>query len=124
MDLPGVHDAANAASAKGQSSYLVLSGTRLVSVLVAALASALSAAFPLVPAFSWIVLLCFVAAALSELALIILQPERAWYAGRAIAESAKTLAWRFAVGGAAIPNFSFPGGSGVASEGADCRSCR
>lgn len=33
----------------------------------------------------------------------IYQPERAWYEGRAVAESAKTLAWRYAVGGDPFP---------------------
>ena len=36
---------------------------------------------------------------MAEILLLVLRPERDWYAGRALAESAKTLAWRYAVGG-------------------------
>jgi hypothetical protein len=39
-----------------------------------------------------------VAAALTELYLVRDQPDRRWYEGRAAAESAKTLGWRYAVG--------------------------
>ena len=44
-------------------------------------------------------LISFITAAVTEAALIYFQPERNWYSGRAIAESTKTLAWRFAVQG-------------------------
>ena len=39
-----------------------------------------------------------------EIWLLTHRPEQAWYAGQALAESAKTLAWRFAVGGAPFDN--------------------
>lgn len=45
----------------------------------------------------------FLAAFVIELWLLRNRPEREWYDGRAVAESAKTLAWRFAVGGAPYP---------------------
>jgi hypothetical protein len=45
----------------------------------------------------------FAAGVLLEGALLRWRPERDWYDGRALAESAKTLAWRFAVGGDAFP---------------------
>ena len=41
----------------------------------------------------------FFAALAAELFILQTQPERVWYEGRAAAESAKTLAWRYAVGG-------------------------
>ena len=41
----------------------------------------------------------FLAALVIRVALLSERPERVWYEGRAAAESAKTLAWRFAVGG-------------------------
>lgn len=41
----------------------------------------------------------FLIALLVELWLIYRRPEREWYDGRAVAESTKTLAWRYAVGG-------------------------
>lgn len=100
IDLPGVHDAASEASGVGQKTYLFLSAARLISLLTAAIAGALgfiSLGFDL---FGVVLLIAFIAAAISEFALIFFQPERNWYSGRAIAESTKTLAWRFAVQGA------------------------
>lgn len=103
MELPGVHDAADAASANGQRAYLVLSGTRLVSLLFAAVAGGATLAAPYASWLGWVVLIAFFVAGVSEIVLITVQPERAWYAGRAIAESTKTLAWRYAVGGQPFP---------------------
>jgi hypothetical protein len=41
----------------------------------------------------------FVVALLAELYLLQARPDRLWYDGRAVAESAKTLTWRYIVGG-------------------------
>jgi SMODS and SLOG-associating 2TM effector domain 3/SMODS and SLOG-associating 2TM effector domain 1 len=41
----------------------------------------------------------FVVALLAELYLLQARPDRLWYDGRAVAESAKTLTWRYLVGG-------------------------
>jgi hypothetical protein len=41
----------------------------------------------------------FVVALLAELYLLQARPDRLWYDGRAVAESAKTLTWRYVVGG-------------------------
>lgn len=98
MDLPGIHDAADEASGRGQRLYLRLSATRLFVLLSAAVGGALMGVLDGLSLLGWLVLLCFVVAAASEVFLIALQPERDWYAGRAIAESTKTLAWRYAVG--------------------------
>jgi hypothetical protein len=43
--------------------------------------------------------IAFGAACLIETTLLALRPEKAWYQGRAVAESVKSLAWRYAVGG-------------------------
>jgi hypothetical protein len=45
----------------------------------------------------------FLIALASELATWVHQPERDWYSGRALAESAKTLAWRYAVAADPFP---------------------
>jgi SMODS and SLOG-associating 2TM effector domain 3/SMODS and SLOG-associating 2TM effector domain 1 len=97
MALPGVHDAANAVSQSGQKRYVVLSAVRLWALLIAALAGAVSLAVRSVDFSGLVLLVAFVVAMVAELALIRLQPERDWYAGRAVAESTKTLAWRFGV---------------------------
>jgi hypothetical protein len=39
---------------------------------------------------------------MAEIYLALTKPEKSWYEGRAVAESAKTLMWRFMVGGAAL----------------------
>jgi hypothetical protein len=99
IDLPVVHDTANEGSGRGQRNYLLLSATRLISLLIAAIAGALGFITLGFDVFGLILLVGFVVAAVSELSLIIFQPERDWYSGRAVAESTKTLAWRFAVQG-------------------------
>jgi hypothetical protein len=98
MELPGIHDAADHASGQGQRLYLRLSAIRLIALLLAAVVGAAAIVCTGLAWLGWLVVLCFVAAAFSEVALIAFQPERDWYAGRAIAESTKTLAWRYAVG--------------------------
>lgn len=45
----------------------------------------------------------FLLAGLLETNVVTTTPERSWYAARALAESARTLAWRFAVGGLPFP---------------------
>jgi hypothetical protein len=45
----------------------------------------------------------FVLTICAEVWLLTERPEQSWYDGRALAESTKTLAWRFAVGGAPFP---------------------
>jgi hypothetical protein len=52
-----------------------------------------------VDAFLVLALFGFSVALVAELCLTFIQPERDWYAGRALAESTKTLAWRYAVRG-------------------------
>ncbi|MHB1289821.1 DUF4231 domain-containing protein [Georgenia sp.] len=99
IELPGIHDAASEASGRGQTTYVRLSALRLISLLVATLAAALGIAIGSFDFSGLVLLVAFVAAALAELALIRFQPERDWYAGRAVAESTKTLAWRFAAQG-------------------------
>lgn len=99
IKLPGIHDAASEASGRGQARYLQLSAMRLVALLLATLAAAIGIAIGGFDVSGVVLLVAFGAAAVGELALILFQPERDWYAGRAVAESAKTLAWRFAVQG-------------------------
>lgn len=95
--LPGVHDAANKASQLGQKHYLRLSAARLWALLVAAVAGSASLAMGTLDLSGLVLLVSFTIAVIAEVGLIWFQPERDWYAGRAVAESTKTLAWRFAV---------------------------
>ena len=99
IKLPGIHDSASDASGRGQTTYVRLSAARLISLVVATLAAALGLAIGSFDFSGLVLLFAFVAAASAEVALIRFQPERDWYAGRAVAESTKTLSWRFAVQG-------------------------
>ena len=95
--LPGAHDAANDASKRGQDLYVRWSAARFIALLVAAVMGAIPFEIADVDASGLLLLAGFAGAAVAEIALIYFQPERDWYSGRAIAESAKTLAWRFSV---------------------------
>ena len=103
-DLPGVFRTADRASLRGQSWYLRLTLWRLLAVMGVALGGFVLSALPAdvnvaVRRATLLGVVGFAAVAfLLDLILqFILQPERDWYAGRAVAESVKTLAWRFSV---------------------------
>jgi hypothetical protein len=97
--FPVLYQAADRNSLDGQRRYLAASRLRLAMLVVAA-------AFGL---FTWRtsggdivgigLAVAFVVALLAELYLLQARPDRLWYDGRAAAESAKTLTWRYLVGG-------------------------
>jgi hypothetical protein len=99
-EFPALCRAADQNSLDGQRRYLTATGLRLAMLVVAAV-------FGL---FSWrtggadvagiAAAVAFGVALLSELYLLQERPDRLWYDGRAAAESAKTLTWRYVVGGA------------------------
>lgn len=98
-DFPALYRAADRNSLHGQRRYLTATGLRLTMLVAAAI-------FGL---FSWrtgggdvagiAAAAAFGVALLSELYLLQERPDRVWYDGRAAAESAKTLTWRYLVGG-------------------------
>jgi hypothetical protein len=101
--LPGLYQAADQASLVAQRRYLFGSRLRLALVVAAAATGA----------FSWRLghgldlaaagtVVALVGAIAVEVWLLTEKPAQTWYDGRALAESAKTMAWRFAVGGAPI----------------------
>lgn len=98
VEMPSVFTAADRASGRAQGEYLALSASRLCTLALAAIFGALTAVWDS-EILRVAILALFLLAAMSEFALLIRQPERTWYAGRAVAESTKTLAWRYAVGG-------------------------
>lgn len=73
---------------------------RLAGAVVAAVGGAFSFMAGRFDLWGFVGLAGFVAALVAELVMLAQRPEQEWYAGRAIAESAKTLAWKFAVRGA------------------------
>ncbi|MFJ5264416.1 DUF4231 domain-containing protein [Streptomyces sp. NPDC088387] len=97
-ELPVVFRSSDRASLSGQRRYMSGTRWRLLLAVAAAVCGALgqrSAAVALV--------LVFVATVCVEIWLLAERPEQAWYDGRALAESTKTLAWRYAVGGDPFP---------------------
>jgi hypothetical protein len=98
-EFPALYAAADQNSLDGQRRFLNVIRLRLA-MLVAA------ATFGL---FTWRTAggdlagigaaVAFVVALLAELYLLQTRPDRLWYDGRAVAESAKTLTWRYLVGG-------------------------
>jgi hypothetical protein len=98
-EFPPLYLAADQNSLDGQRRYFNATRLRLAMLVLAA-------AFGL---FTWRTAggdlagigaaTAFVVALLAELYLLQARPDRLWYDGRAVAESAKTLAWRYLVGG-------------------------
>ncbi|HEY2579474.1 MAG TPA: DUF4231 domain-containing protein [Streptosporangiaceae bacterium] len=99
--LPAVHLAANSASMSGQKEYLRWTRARLSFVIVAAAAGAWAAAAGKPAgwhkALAAIAVASFFIAFAAEILLLTRRPEELWYHGRAVAESSKTLAWRYAM---------------------------
>ena len=98
-DLPGLFQAADEVSVVGQRRYLrAVRGRLLLSVL-----AAISAAFTIPAGFADVAAigtaLFFVGALSVDILVLRSHSNQAWYQGRALAESTKTLAWRYAVGG-------------------------
>jgi hypothetical protein len=102
-DMPGFWRDADAASLAGQKWTLRYSKARLLGAVVAALGGALTWTMGKTDMAAIVIAVGFMIALASELASWVHQPERDWYSGRALAESAKTLAWRYAVAADPFP---------------------
>lgn len=100
FDFPASHITADAASLEGQRRFITSTRIQLLLLVIASAAGA----------FSWTVNqrwdgaallagVAFLAAAVLRTILIRGRPHRAWYDGRAAAESIKTLAWKYSVAG-------------------------
>jgi SMODS and SLOG-associating 2TM effector domain 1/SMODS and SLOG-associating 2TM effector domain 3 len=96
--FPALYRSAGAASASGQNAFIYATVARLIALCAAGVFAEIEQ-----PAAYWAVVATFAIALGIELFLLIRRPERKWYGGRAGAESAKTLAWRYSVGGNPFP---------------------
>ena len=94
---PAMFHAADVAAQSAQRWYLRLSACRLWALVAVA---ALAASVSLIDRWSaYIALMPIGAALFAEIILMARRLERRWYQARAVAESAKTLTWRYQVGG-------------------------
>jgi SMODS and SLOG-associating 2TM effector domain 3/SMODS and SLOG-associating 2TM effector domain 1 len=109
VELPALYYAANAASLKSQRAYLRMFLSVLTLTVAAPAVIILSTACPRLAQPSR-----FVAAMLLVISVVLTgriketQKERTWYGGRAVAESVKTTAWRYAMGADPFPASSIP----------------
>ena len=114
-DYPALFLAADRASLAAQRRHLLFTGAILVALVLGAALGALSAVIPsartgLAVASTALVSLSFVLTAIRRA----LKPEKLWYGGRAVAESAKSMAWRYMTG--AEPYFISAAGGDVDSK--------
>jgi len=100
-DLPGLFESADSASLDGQRQYLRTVRLRLLLAVLAACTGVVQ--WKLGPRQIDVAAigtaLTLVGVLLTELNLRTARPENRWYDGRALAESTKSLAWRFSVRG-------------------------
>jgi hypothetical protein len=101
--FPAVLADAEKASGTGQSSFMRLSAVSLLLACVAAIGGALpidvTAGGRTIDVGAVIALVAFASGVGVSSYLLSTRPQRMWYEGRAAAESIKTLAWQYAVGG-------------------------
>lgn len=104
-DMPGLYQAADAASLQRQRAYLRAIRFRLMLVVVAAMCAAftLRVGDSATDLMALGTALAFVGALVLELAVMRSRPDQDWYESRALAESVKTLTWRYAVGADPFP---------------------
>ena len=98
-DFPAVYRATDKNSLDAQRRLLVATKIRLVSLVGAAAFGVLTATKTFEDLGPILAAISFGCALVTELYLQKTRPDRTWYDGRAGAESAKTLTWRFVVGG-------------------------
>lgn len=103
-DYPGLFQAADAASVQQQRNYLRTVRFRLALTVMAAVFGA----FPLagssrIDAFAVCTALAFIGVMAFEMAEASNRPDRTWYESRALAESIKTLTWRYVTGAEPFP---------------------
>ena len=115
-DLPEVFQTADQSSLTAQARFLTSMRMQLVALAVAAAVGAYTWRWPGsdVDVAAIVAAGAFAVAGALRTATQKRRLERSWYDGRAAAESAKTMAWRYAVGGK-----PFPIGSGGAATAAD-----
>lgn len=108
LELPSLFHLADASSLAGQRRFLAATRVRLIMLAVGAGAGSVGLISPWPDVLPFILAAAAFAAALcADLFIMQNLPDRLWFQGRAAAETAKSLAWRYAVGG---EPFALPSG--------------
>lgn len=94
FDLPALHKSASALSDRSQKTFFTVLGANLSLLVFAALLSSMNSSDHRV---AIVQTLAISSALLCSIFLATFRPEKVWYTARAIAESVKTLAWKFAM---------------------------
>ncbi|GII76747.1 membrane protein [Sphaerisporangium rufum] len=97
--FPALYHAADRGAIVGQRRLLMATGVRLASLVAAAMFGAVSLDTGRLDAAAVGAAAALATALVTEVYLLSVRPDRQWYEARAAAESAKTLAWRYVVGG-------------------------
>lgn len=92
QDFPALYRSANDLSLNSQAQFFRALRLHLVTLVVAAVLSILSVPHWTVAALQLLALLCALGCSIY---LFAMRPDRLWYAGRAVAESIKTITWRY-----------------------------
>lgn len=100
-DLSGLFESADAASNNGQRRYVKAIRLSLLLAVVAAITGVLSWTVGTrgIDLAAFGTALALIGISVTELYVSSVRPADQWYDGRAVAESAKSLAWRYSVGG-------------------------
>jgi hypothetical protein len=101
--FPALYHSTDVAAAAGQRTYLNITRQQLAALVTGAAFGAISWHIGHVDVSGILAALAFGLTLILEGYLLREQPSRRWYGGRSVAESAKTLSWRFVVGGAPFP---------------------
>jgi SMODS and SLOG-associating 2TM effector domain 3/SMODS and SLOG-associating 2TM effector domain 1 len=107
-DFPALYKSTDRTSLEAQNRFLTALQIRLGGLLLAAVGGAISLSLGSVQLGGVLALLAFLTALGAELYSSIARPDKAWYEGRAAAESVKTLTWRYIVRGEKFPDSNDP----------------
>jgi uncharacterized membrane protein YhaH (DUF805 family) len=112
-DFPALHRSADDVSSRSQRLYLVWVAANLALLVVGALAAAIEGSPVSERCARWIAAIAFLAAIGTSLLVAYERWDKKWFAGRAIAESVKSLAWKYVTGADPFPSSL---GDSLASE--------
>ncbi|WP_370025873.1 DUF4231 domain-containing protein [Planotetraspora sp. GP83] len=98
-EFPALFRAADRSAVAGQRRLLATTGLRLTCLVVAATFGAFSLDIAKIDTAAVLAAAALAAALVTEVYLLTAMPDRQWSEARAAAESAKSLTWRYVVGG-------------------------